>query len=140
MVDPIADMLSRIRNAIMAQKEEVILPYSKIKFEMAKILDNHKVISSLETIEPIKTHRSKEETNHFKQIKIKLAYDENGQPLITNLRRVSKPGQKIYIKKDNMPRVLDGLGFAIISTSQGLMSDQEAKKRKIGGELLCEIW
>lgn len=141
MTDPISDMLSQIRNAILATKQEVVLPYSQMKFSVAKILEKEGLIKKLEVLEPIKNAPSaKKENNQFKKIKIVLKYDENKRPAISNLKRISKPGQKIYADKDSLPRVLDGLGLAIISTSRGLMTEREARQKKIGGEVICEIW
>ncbi|MGC9049195.1 MAG: 30S ribosomal protein S8 [Patescibacteria group bacterium] len=141
MTDPISDMLSRIRNAIMAKKEEVVFPYSKIKFGICKILEKEKLIQGVEIFQPPKvTYRKKAKNNYFRQIKVILKYDENKQPIITNLKRVSKPGRRIYVKHNEIPKVLDGYGMAILSTTLGLMSDKEARKKKIGGELICEIY
>lgn len=140
-MDPISDMLTRIRNAIMAKKEEVNFPYSKIKFAISKILEKEKLINKLEVLEPMKISRPRRVgDDKFKQIKIFLKYDEDGKSVITNLKRVSKPGRRFYVKSDSIPRVLDGLGLAIISTSRGLMTDKEARKKKIGGEVICEIY
>lgn len=140
MVDPISDMLTRIRNAIMAKKEEVSLPYSKIKFAICKILEKEKLINKFEVSRPIKiSHLRKTEEDKFRQIKIFLKY-EGGKSAITNLKRISRPGRRFYVKSDEIPRVLNGLGLAIISTSRGLMTDREARKKKVGGEVICEIY
>jgi len=129
MNDPIADMLTRIRNAQMVKREEVTTPFSKIKFEIAKILEKEGWISKAEKVE-----------KGFGEVKIKLKYNEEGGPFIQNMARISKPGRRIYISWKKIPIVLNNLGVAIISTSQGIMTGQEAKKRKLGGELICEIY
>jgi len=129
MTDPIADMLTRIRNAVQLRKDEVVLPFSKIKFEIAKILEQEGYIKKAEKIE-----------NTFAKIKIILKYTSQKESVIQNLKRISKPGGKIYVHHRKIPYVLDGLGIAIISTSSGLMTNGEAKKRKIGGEVICEIY
>lgn len=136
MTDPIADMLTRIRNASMVKKHEVVLPMSKLKFEIAKILKKEGWILDVEVIEP-----SADKTKHkFNEIKINLKYKKSGKPFITRITRISKPGLKVYVKKDNLPRVLNNLGFAIISTPQGLMTNKEARKKGLGGEVLCEVY
>ena len=129
MTDPISDMLTRIRNAQAVKKPEVVLPLSKIKFNMAKILEKEGYIGEI-----------KKEKANYGQIRIILKYDEEGQSVIKNLKRISKPGMRIFVSKDKLPRVLSGLGIAIISTSQGLMTNKEARKRGMGGEVLCEIY
>ena len=128
--DPIADMLTRIRNAQAVKKNEVLIPFSKLKFEIAKILKHEDYIEELEKLEEIK----------FPQIKIILKYDSNKEPSIKNIRRVSKPGKRVYTGQNKIPSVLNNLGIAIISTSQGLMTNKEAKRKGVGGEVLCEIW
>ncbi|MDD4412838.1 MAG: 30S ribosomal protein S8 [Patescibacteria group bacterium] len=134
MTDPIADMLTRIRNAYAVSKEEVLIPMSKIKFAIAKILEqNHWV----EKVEKISADSKK--AGSFDQIKVVLKYTD-GKPAIASLRRISKPGRRIYVSKDELPRVLNNLGVAIISTSQGIMTNKEAGKKNIGGELICEIY
>lgn len=130
MTDPIADMLIRIKNALMARHKSVIVPASKIKLEIARILKEEGYIEDFKYV--------KEEPQA--KIEITLKYDENKRPVIAGLKRVSKPGRRIYRGYRDLPKVLDGFGIAIISTSQGIMTDHEARKRKIGGEVLCEIW
>lgn len=127
-MDPISDMLTRIRNAALVRKAEVIIPLSKIKLEIAKILENEKFIGGFEVLE-------KE-----RQIKIFLKYGKEGFSVIKKLSRISKPGKRVYASKDNLPKVLGGLGIAIISTSGGLMTAREAAKAGFGGEVLCEIY
>lgn len=128
MTDPIADMLTRIRNAAMVKKADVLVPYSKIKFAIAKILEKEKYIQGVETVE-----------NNFKYLKLNLRYEDKKSP-ITKLRRVSKSGRRVYVSKEDLPRVLNGYGFAIISTSKGLMTNNEAKHVGLGGEVICEVY
>jgi small subunit ribosomal protein S8 len=138
MTDPISDMLTRIRNASAVKKREVILPMSKIKYEIAKILEKE---GWVQKIEIVKENKADENKNFaFKQIKIVLKYKKSGKPLIVSLKRISKPGLRIYSNKDKIPTVLNNLGIAIISTSRGLMTNKEAKKKGIGGEIICEIY
>ncbi len=135
MTDPIADMLTRVRNALMVKKTEVILPYSKIKFALAKILEQEKWIKNAEIF-----GLGDEEKKFSKQIKIVLKYNEDNQPAIGTIKRISKPGRRIYVKKEKIPRVLNGFGINILSTSQGLMVDHEAKEKGLGGEIICEVY
>lgn len=128
--DPIADMLTRIRNAIQARKKEVSLPSSGIKIEIAKILREEGFIRNYKVIEDKKQGI----------LSIILKYAEDNQNVITGIRRVSSPGCRIYCTKDSVPKVLDGLGIAIVSTSKGLMSGQKCEETGIGGEVLCSIW
>ncbi len=130
ITDPIADMLTRIRNANASKHESVSVPASKIKVEIARILLDEGYISSYEVIED----------NKQGMINITLKYGANKQKVITGLKRVSKPGLRIYAGKEDLPKVLKGLGIAIISTSQGLMTDKEARKLNIGGEVLAFVW
>jgi len=134
MTDPIADMLTRIRNALAIKKPEIVLPYSKVKFNIAKVLEREKLIEKVEMIDATKSKTG------FKQLKIKLKYDENNQSVIGTLKRISSPGQRIYVKKDKIPKVLNGLGMNVLSTSKGLMTGQEAREKNLGGELICEIY
>jgi len=129
MTDPIADMLSRIRNSLLVKKTEVSLPCSRIKFEIAKILEKGGWIEKAE-----KT------PGKFNEIIIKLKYNEDKTPFITSLKRVSKPGRRIYLPKNKLPIVLNNYGVAIVSTSAGLMTNKEAKKKGLGGEIICEIY
>jgi len=134
MTDPIADMLTRIRNSLAVKKTEVVLPYSKIKFALAKILEKEKWIKKAEIF------GLEKEKKDLKQIKIILKYRDNNQPTISTIKRISKSGCRIYVKKDKISKVLNGLGINILSTSQGLMTGQEAKEKGLGGELVCEIY
>ena len=129
VTDPIADMLTRIRNALMARKEEVVIPASRIKKEIARILKEEGFIEDYRI----------EEDPVQDRIVIKLKYYK-GESVIRGLRRVSKPGRRIYVSKDELPNVLGGLGIAIISTSRGVMTDKECRKLGIGGEYICDVW
>lgn len=131
MTDPIADMLTRIRNALLVKKTEVLIPFSKIKYAIAKILEQKGFIAGAEKT----TSRKK---NKFADIKIILQYDEQNAPIIQGLKRISKPGCRIYAKAKELKR--NDYKTLILSTSRGLMTAEEAKKRKLGGEVLCEIW
>ncbi len=128
--DPISDMLTRIRNAQAVRKSDVLIPFSKLKFEIAKLLKHEDYILDF----------SKIEEGKFPEIKISLKYKENQQPVITTIQRISKPGLRVYVSKNKIQDVLNNLGVSIISTSQGLMTNKEAKRKGLGGEILCEIW
>ena len=128
--DPIADFLTRIRNAQQAKHPIVDIPFSKIKLEITKILDENGYILSHKVIE-----------DKFKTLRIALKYDKRTDSgTIVNLQRVSRPGLRRYSKPPDIPRVIDGLGICILSTSKGIMTDKKAKEMNIGGELLCEIY
>jgi small subunit ribosomal protein S8 len=129
VTDPIADMLTRIRNAIRAKHKTVSIPHSKLKFEIARILMEEGYINNFE----VKEERPP-------QILIQIKYSQNGKAVIYGIERVSRPGLRVYVGADEIPRVLGGLGTAIISTSKGLLSDREARKEKVGGEVLCRIY
>ena len=128
--DPIADMLTRVRNAVQARKKEVSLPSSGIKVEIAKILREEGFIRNYKVIENKKQGI----------LNIILKYAEDNQNAITGIRRISSPGCRIYCTKESIPKVLDGLGLAIVSTSQGLMSGHKCEEKGVGGEVLCSIW
>jgi small subunit ribosomal protein S8 len=130
MSDPIADMLTRIRNAILVSYDTVDIPNSKIKLNLAKILKNEGFIKNYKVIKD----------NRQGILKLFLKYDEKGEPLISGLKRISKSSARIYAKKDKIPSVLNGYGVNILSTSKGLVTDKEAKKAGIGGEIICSIW
>jgi len=138
MTDPIADMLTRIRNAASVKKAEVTLPMSKLKYELAKILAKEGWIAKAELISGDSTEKNKSAA--FAKLRLVLKYRSDGAPFISSLKRISKPGLRIYVDKDNLPKVLNHLGIAVISTSKGLMTNKEAWKNKIGGEVLCEIY
>ena len=128
--DPIADFLTRIRNAGMAKHETVEMPHSKMKAEMARILEEQGYINSY----------SDGGAGAQKKLVIELKYGPDGQRGITGLRRMSRPGRRVYRKQANIPRVLDGLGVAILSTSRGILTDHEARRAGIGGEVLCFVY
>ena len=130
MTDTISDMLTRIRNGLMAKKPEVVLPYSNFKHNLAKVLQKEGWIAAVEV----------SETAGIKSLSLKLKYDHAGTPVISGIERVSKPGQRIYSGRTEIPSVLGGIGTTIISTSKGLMTDKEARKNKVGGEIVCQIW
>jgi len=129
MVDPISDMLTRIRNAQAVSHQTVVIPFSKVKYEIAKVLEKESFIGRIET----KGRKIK------KVMEINLKY-EKGEPAITVLKRISKPGKRIYIKKDQLRPIRQDYGISIISTSSGIMSNREAKKKGLGGEVLCQTW
>ncbi|PKM91268.1 30S ribosomal protein S8 [Candidatus Falkowbacteria bacterium HGW-Falkowbacteria-1] len=139
MIDPIADMLTRIRNASIIKKADIVLPMSKIKFNIAKILEKEGFISKAEIIKGGQDLQ-KNKSSKFDQIRLVLKYNANGEPKISSLKRISKPGRRVYIDKENIPTVLNGFGLAIISTSKGMMTNMEAKKGRIGGEFICEVY
>ena len=130
ITDPIADMLTRIRNANSSKHESVNVPASKLKIEIARILNEEGYINGYEVIDD----------GLQGIIKITLKYAANKQKVITGLKRVSKPGLRVYASKEELPRVLRGLGIAIISTSKGIMTDKEARKANVGGEVLAFVW
>jgi small subunit ribosomal protein S8 len=130
VTDPIADMLTRIRNAIMAKHQEVTISASKEKMEIAKILVEEGYITSAELVD----------NGKFKDIKIVLKYNQSGESAIQGLKRISKPGLRIYAGSNNLPKVISGLGIAIISTNKGILTDSKARKQKVGGEVLAYVW
>ena len=129
MTDPIADMLTRIRNANQQRHEEVMIPASKLKVQLAEILKNEGFIKGYKV----------EGEGSIKNINITLKYRGNDR-VITDLKRISKPGLRVYAKVNEIPKVLNGLGIVILSTSQGLMTDKEARAKQVGGEVLAYIW
>lgn len=132
MTDPIADMLTRIRNANTAMHDEVRMPSSKQKVALAGILQKEGYIESFAV--------SDHPDGHSKILTVKMKYTPERARTISGLRRVSKPGLRQYVRADSVPRVLGGLGVAVLSTSLGLMTDREARKRNVGGEVLCHVW
>ena len=131
--DPIADMLTRIRNGVMAGHAQVAMPSSKIKAEIAKILKEEGFIESYEVAN----------SDGFKVLRVKIKYvgeRRERRPVISGLERVSKPGRRIYTKKQDIPWVLSGIGIAILSTPKGVMTGQRARKMGVGGEVLCKVW
>lgn len=130
MTDPIADMLSRIRNANNARHKSVDVPCSNIKKEIARILLDEGYIKGYDVVEDDKQGI----------IKIDLKYSQDGERVISGLKRISKPGLRVYVKCDDVPKVLGGLGIAIISTSKGIITDKMARQEKVGGEVICYVW
>lgn len=130
MTDPIADMLTRIRNGSSAKHKSVDVPASKIKKDIAEIMLQEGFIKGYEV----------EEDNKQGILKIDLKYGENEERIISGIKRISKPGLRVYVNSDELPRVLGGLGTAIISTSKGVLTDKDARNQKVGGEVICYIW
>ncbi len=128
MTDPISDMLTRIRNAAMARKAEIRLPYSKIKLAIAKILAEQGYIASVSKTDGV-----------ISELILSLSFNGK-EPVIRFVKRISKPGQRVYAPYAELPNVLSGHGIAIVSTSQGIMTNLEARKRRLGGEVLCEVY
>jgi small subunit ribosomal protein S8 len=130
LTDPVADMLTRLRNANQALHDQVAMPTSKLKVEIAKLLEDEGYIVGW----------SEEGEGKDRQLIVRLKYDRSRRQVISGLRRISKPGRRVYVDRTSIPKVLGGMGVAVISTSQGLLSGQEARRRGIGGEILCEVW
>ena len=130
MTDPLADMLTRIRNANLAYKDEITMPASTLKQRVAEILAEEGYLEAVEV----------DGEGPQRQIRIRLKYGDDRQRTITGIRRVSKPGHRVYKGRDEVPRVLGGLGVAILSTSQGVLTDRQAKKKGVGGEVLAYVW
>jgi len=130
VTDPIADMLTRIRNAVQVRHESVMVPASKMKESLSRILRDEGFIAAYEAAD----------TDPYPMLKIDLRYYENGEPVIQGLKRVSRPGLRVFVGRDEIPRYFGGLGVAFMSTSSGVMTGREAKRRGIGGELLFYIW
>ena len=131
ITDPISDMLTRIRNANAAMKDEVVMPSSKQKIALAEILKREGYISDFDVLDS---------SGPSKQLKIGLKYSDDRQRTISGIKRVSTPGLRVYRAATEVPRVLGGLGVAVLSTSQGLMTDREARQRNVGGEVMCFVW
>src|SRR5215831_6515364 len=132
MTDPIADMLARVRNAALAQHALTRLPASKVKLNIAKILQAEGYVADVREEESPITKRM--------ELVVALKYDRDRSCAFQGIRRVSRPGRRVYVRHDQIPRVLSGLGTSILSTSHGMMTDSEARRRKVGGELVCEVW
>ncbi|WP_281165936.1 30S ribosomal protein S8 [Liquorilactobacillus sicerae] len=130
MTDPIADFLTRIRNASLAKHESVEIPASKIKHDIAEILKNEGFVRDVEYIDD----------NKQGMIRIFLKYSKDNERVISGIKRISKPGLRSYVKSDAVPKVLNGLGIAILSTSEGVITDKQARAKKIGGEVLAYVW
>jgi small subunit ribosomal protein S8 len=132
MTDPIADMLTRLRNANMAFHDDVVMPSSKVKEALAKILVSEGYVEGFAV--------EHDPERPSARLRITLKYTPDRKRTISGLRRVSKPGLRVYTKATDVPRVLGGMGIAILSTNQGLMTDREARQRRVGGEILCHVW
>lgn len=132
MTDPLADMLTRIRNANLAMHDDVRMPASKLKESLADVLKREGYITDYEVVE--------NESRPGRTLTIDMKYSPDRRRVISGIKRVSKPGLRVYSKSDAVPRVQGGLGVAVVSTSKGLMSDREARKRRMGGEVLCYVW
>lgn len=130
MTDPIADMLTRIRNGIQSRHDRVDVPASKLKVEIARILKSEGFISNYKVVE--------DKTQPL--LRVYLKYSEAGEPVIHGIERISRPGRRVYRNRQEIPRVLGGLGLAIVSTSKGVLSGAEAAKTGVGGEVLCQVW
>jgi small subunit ribosomal protein S8 len=132
MTDPIADMLTRIRNGITSRHDRVEMPSSKLKIEVAKILKSEGFISNYKVVQ--------EDDKPQASLRVYLKYSEDGEPVIHGIERISRPGRRVYRGKEDIPKVLGGLGLAIVSTSKGVLSGAEAARTGIGGEVLCQVW
>ncbi len=130
MTDPISDMLTRIRNAGIARQEQTACPFSKQKLAIAKVLEDAGFIEAVRA-EPHQGHPA---------LVMSIRYDEHGKPLIDGIRRVSKPGRRVYVGTREIWKVRNGLGISVISTSKGILSDASAREASVGGEVLCEVW
>ena len=130
MTDPIADLLTRVRNALTARHERVDIPSSKVKVSIARILKEEGFIKNFKVLRD----------NKQGVLRIFLKYNDENKPVIKGLKRVSKPSRRVYVGASDIPLVLSGLGVGVISTSKGIMSDREARRQKVGGEMMCSIW
>ena len=130
VTDPIADMLTRIRNANMVRQEFVLIPWSRVKLSIAKILKEEGFVDNYEVLK----------AKPGRVVRLHLRYFDRNQPAISGLKRVSKPGLRVYVGRSDIPRVYAGVGIAILSTSKGIMTGQRAWKQRLGGELLCYVW
>jgi small subunit ribosomal protein S8 len=127
--DPISDMLTRIRNALAAHKGELVMPYSKFKHSLANVLLAEGFISGVNEL-----------PGRVKSLQLNLKYDNTGSPVITGIKRVSTPGQRIYLPVTRIPRTNGGFGVTVVSTSRGLLTDKQARKDRLGGEVVCQVW
>ena len=130
LTDPIADMITRIRNANNTKKDRVDIPASNMKFDIAELLKEEGFIKDCKMLE----------SSPQKKIRVYLKYGDNGEKVISGLKRISKPGLRVYVNKDEIPQVLGGLGVAVLSTSRGVLTGKNAKKEGIGGEVVCYVW
>jgi small subunit ribosomal protein S8 len=130
VTDPVADMLTRVKNASVARHSKVDMPVSRMKISVAKILKGEGYIKNYKVLKD-KTHPT---------LRVYLKYDGNNRAAIVGLKRISKPGRRVYVPKKSLPSVMSGLGIAVLSTSKGIMTDREARKQSVGGEVLCNVW
>ena len=130
MTDPIADMLTRIRNAALARHDRTEMPYSRLKEHVARVLKSEGFVDDV---------RVSDGEGH-KQLTVVLRYGRDKESALDGVRRVSTPGRRVYVRHDRIPRVLSGMGVSILSTSHGVMTDKDARKQRVGGELICEVW
>lgn len=130
MTDPIGDMLTRIRNAVMARHEATLIPASRMKIALARILKEESFIKDYEVVRG----------QRQRMLKVHLAYRDKKQPVITGIKQVSKPGLRIYMKSGEIPRVYGGIGVAVVSTPKGILTGQQARRQKVGGEVICYVW
>ena len=128
--DPIADMLTRIRNALMIGRETVEIPVSRLKIEIARILKEEGYVKNYQVT------RDEPQAN----LRVTLKYDDDRQPIITTVKRISKPGRRVYVGRDEIPWVLSGMGISILSTPRGIMTGQQARRLRVGGEVICYVW
>ncbi len=140
LTDPIADMLTRIRNAVRARHAAVDMPTSKVKRGVADVLKREGYIWDWEELDMEVQQGSRTKKLPYKVLRIHLKYGPNGEQVIRHIRRISKPGRRIYSKVQDLRPVLNGLGIAVLSTNRGVLSDREARTQKVGGEVLCEVW
>lgn len=133
MTDPVADFLTRLRNALHAQHQEVLIPASKLKRELARILTDEGYLTGFEDVPP-------QPGSPGGQIKVTLKYSDNRRPIISGIERVSRPGRRTYVDNAHIPRIQGGMGTAIISTSKGVMTGHEARRQGIGGEVMARVW
>jgi small subunit ribosomal protein S8 len=127
--DPVSDMLARIRNALLAHHENVEIPHSNLKVKIAEILKQEGYIADFSV-----------QSERPAQLRVQLKYGEGRRPAIVGLRRTSRPGRRVYVRHKDIPSVLNGMGISIISTSHGVVTDRDARKQSVGGEILCEVW
>ena len=139
MTDPIADMLTRLRNAVIAKHARVDVPVSRLKVEIAKILEDEGYIQGFKLVDE-KSPEAAKATAPRQVIRIVLKYGPNGEKVITGVERISRPGRRVYFGRADVPTVLGGLGTAILTTSRGVMTGREARRQGVGGEVLCNIW
>jgi small subunit ribosomal protein S8 len=141
MDDSVADFLTRVRNAVIADHDHVVIPASRFNRELARLLQEEGYIEGFKVDKRRPTRRGRETTTtEFEMLELELKYTEDREPVISGLRRVSKPGRRQYVTADELPRVLGGMGTAIITTSSGLMTANEARRRQIGGEVVAYVW